>query len=50
MNIHALDKTMKDLKPIEDSVDKVIQWYCIGAVVGFLIAILIIGFVFWIIS
>ena len=41
---------MKDIKPIEDSADEVIKWYCIGAAIGFLIAISIIGFAFWLIS
>lgn len=50
INIHALDKTMKNLKPIDDSAYEFNKWYCIGAIIGFLIAILIIGFAFWIIS
>ena len=48
MDINALCKIMKDLKPIEDSADEVIQWYCIGAVVGLAI-ILAISLMFWII-
>ena len=50
MAINALGKIMKNIKPIENSADEVIEWYCIGAVVGFLIAMLIIGFAFWLIS
>ena len=41
---------MKNIKQIENSADDFIKWYCMGAVIGFLIAILIIGFAFWLIS
>ena len=50
MNIHALDKNMKNIKPIDDSAYEFNKWYCIGAVVGLLLAILAISFAFWLAS
>ena len=50
MNINALDKIMKNIKPIDDSAYEFNKWYCVGAVVGLLLAILVIGFAFWLAS